>query len=179
MLFEHWGATPDEIAGPAVGDDLVPDATVIATRSIDCDAPPAEVYPWLAQMGFGKAGWYSYDWLDNLGRKSATEIRPEWQVTEGDPVPGGPIAFTAAIARPAEAFVLAVQRKRIDFTLAFDLRPDGTGTRLVSRVRIRLRFPGGRLLERLVLGPGDGIMVRKQLLELRKRTARSPATPVP
>ena len=43
---------------------------------IDCDARPAEVYPWLAQMGFGKAGWYSYDWLDNLGRKSATEIVP-------------------------------------------------------------------------------------------------------
>ena len=172
MLFEHWGATPEEIAGPVVGDDLIPDATLITTRSIDCDGPPADVYPWLAQMGFGKAGWYSYDWLDNLGRRSATEIRPEWQVAEGEPVPGGPVAFRAAVARPGEAFVLGFQRPRIDFTLAFDLRPSDDGTRLVTRVRSRLRFPGGRLVERLGLGPGDGVMVRKQLLELRKRTAR-------
>jgi hypothetical protein len=172
MLFETWGATQAEITEPVVGDELIPDATLVATRAIDCDARPAEVYPWLAQMGFGKAGWYSYDWLDNLGRKSATEIVPAWQVIEGEPVPGGPIAFTAAIARPGEAFVLAIQRNLLDFTLAFDLRPDGDGTRLVSRVRARLRFPGGRVVERFGLGPGDGIMVRKQLLELQKRTAR-------
>ena len=172
MLFQHWGARPEEIEGPFVGDELVPDATLLATRSISLDAPPGRVYPWLAQMGFGKAGWYSYDWLDNLGRKSAAEIVPAWQVIEGEPVPGGPIAFTAAIARPGEAFVLAIQRNLLDFTLAFDLRPDGEGTRLVSRVRARLRFPGGRAVERFGLGPGDGIMVRKQLLELQKRTAR-------
>ncbi|MEM9203763.1 MAG: hypothetical protein AAGC53_19140 [Actinomycetota bacterium] len=172
MLFEHWGATPAEIEGAVVGDDVIPDATLIATRSIDCDASPDAVYPWLAQMGFGKAGWYSYDLLDNLGRRSATEIRPHWQVAEGEPVPGGAIAFTAVIARPGEAFVLALQRRRIDFTLAFDLRPVDSGTRLVTRVRSRLRFPGGRLIERLGLGPGDGVMVRKQLLELQKRTAR-------
>ena len=172
MLFQHWGARPEEIEGPFVGDELVPDATLLATRSISLDAPPGRVYPWLAQMGFGKAGWYSYDWLDNLGRKSATEIVPAWQVIEGEPIPGGPVAFTAAIARPGEAFVLAIQRNLLDFTLAFDLRPDGEGTRLVSRVRARLRFPGGRIIERFGLGPGDGIMVRKQLLELQKRTAR-------
>ena len=82
------------------------------------------------------------------------------------------MAFTAAVARPGEAFVLGFQRTRIDFTLAFDLRAAGDGTRLVTRVRSRLRFPGGRLVERFGLGPGDGIMVRKQLLELQKRTAR-------
>lgn len=61
MLLQHWGARPDEIGGSFVGDDLVPDATLLATRSISLAAPPAEVYRWLAQMGFGKAGWYSYD----------------------------------------------------------------------------------------------------------------------
>ncbi len=170
MLWQHWGARPDEIGGPFVGDELVPDATLLATRSISLAAPPAEVYPWLAQMGFGKAGWYSYDWLDNLGRRSATEIRDDWQVAEGDEIPGGPIAFTAPIARPGEAFVLAVLRKRIGFTLAYDLRPEGDGTRLVTRLRVRLRFPGGRLVERFGLGPGDGMMVRRQLLGLQQRT---------
>ena len=170
MLLQHWGARPDEIDGPFVGDELVPDATLLATRSISLDAAPSEVYPWLAQMGFGKAGWYSYDWLDNLGRRSATEIRPEWQVDEGDEIPGGPIDFTAPVARPGEAFVLAMLRRRIGFTLAYDLRPEGTGTRLVTRLRVRLRFPGGRLIERLVLGPGDGVMVRRQLLGIRALT---------
>ena len=171
MLFEQWGARPEEIDGPVAGDDLVPDATLLATRSISLDAPPNEVYPWLAQMGFGKAGWYSYDWLDNLGRRSATEIRPDWQVQEGEPVPGGPIAFLAAVARPAEAFVLAIDRPRLAFTLVYDLRGEGAGTRLVTRLRARLRYPGGRLIERGLLGPGDGVMVRRQLLGLQMRTA--------
>jgi hypothetical protein len=170
VLFEHWGARPDEIDGDVVGDELVHDATLIATRSITLGAPPADVFPWLAQMGFGKAGWYSYDWLDNLGRRSATLIRPEWQVSEGDPVPGGPIAFSAPIVRPAEAFVLAIDRPRLGFTLAYELRPEAGGTRLVTRLRARIRYPGGRLVERFVLGPGDGIMVRRQLLGLRART---------
>ena len=90
MFLQHWGSRPDEIASGIVGDDLVPNATLIATRSISLDAPPSDVYPWLAQMGFGKAGWYSYDWLDNLGRRSATTIRDEWQAKEGDDIPGGP-----------------------------------------------------------------------------------------
>ena len=173
MLFQHWGARPEEIEGPFVGDELLPDATLLATRSISLDAPPGRVYPWLAQMGFGKAGWYSYDWLDNLGRRSATEIRDDWQVEEGGEIPGGPITFTAPIARPGTSFVLAVLRPRIGFTLAYELRPEGDGTRLVTRLRVRLRVPGGRLIEQLILGPGDGIMVRRQLLGLAARTANN------
>lgn len=179
MLLEHWGARPDEIGGPFVGDDLVPDATLLATRSVSLEAPPAEVYPWLAQMGFGKAGWYSYDWLDNLGRRSATEIRPDWQVQEGDDIPGGPIRFHAAIARPGDAFVMTIERPRLGFALSYELRPEGGGTRLVTRLRARIRVPGGRLVERLVLGPGDGVMVRRQLLGLRQRTERSSRIPAP
>ena len=58
-------------------------------------------------MGFGRAGWYSYDWLDNLGRRSATRIHPEWQdVGAGDPIPAGPIDFVAAVVERPTAFVL-------------------------------------------------------------------------
>jgi len=175
VLFENWGATPDEIAGPVVGDDLCPDARVIATRCITLAAPPAEVFPWLRQMGFGRAGWYSYDWLDNLGRRSATSINPDWQdVEKGSRVPAGPMSFDAAIVEPPRALVLRVgtgdtTKRRVQFTLAYELRPVPDGTRLVTRVRIRLNVPGGRLFERFVLGPGDGLMVRKQLLNLRAR----------
>ena len=173
MFLQHWGSRPDEIASGVIGDDLVPNATLIATRSISLDAPPSDVYPWLAQMGFGKAGWYSYDWLDNLGRRSATTIRDEWQAKEGDDIPGGPITFNAPIARPGEAFVLALLRPRIGFTLAYELRTEAARTRLVTRLRVRLRVPGGRLVENVGLGPGDGVMVRRQLLGLHDRLSSS------
>lgn len=179
MLFQHWGATPDEIAGPVVGDHLIPEAGLVATRSIALTAPPAEVWPWLVQMGFRRAGWYSYDWIDNLGRTSATRIHPEWQgIAQGDPVPAGPMEFEAAVVDEPNAFVLAVPDRgfllrRVAFTLAFDLREDGTGgTRLVTRVRSRIDLPFGAIVERWLLGPGDGVMVRRQLLTIRDRTSR-------
>ncbi len=105
MFLERWGATDDEVEGPLAGDSLVPDAQMIATRSIDIAAPPAEVFPWLVQMGFGRAGWYSYDWIDNLGRRSADRIHPEWQdLAEGDEVPAGPTHFIAAVVDTPTAF---------------------------------------------------------------------------
>ena len=182
MIFQHWGATPEEVAAPLPGDDLCPDARLVATRAISLAAAPGEVFPWLVQMGFGRAGWYSYDLLDNLGRRSARRIHPEWQsLAEGDLVPGGPIAFRAAVVDPGRAIVLAVTGRkgrigRIAFTLAYVLQSDNGGTRLVSRVRARADLPGGRLAERLLLGPGDGIMVRRQLLNIEKRTASSDVT---
>lgn len=75
----NWGATPEEITSTVVGDDLCADARVIATRCITIAAPPHDVFPWIRQMGFVRAGWYSFDWIDNLGRNSARRIHPEWQ----------------------------------------------------------------------------------------------------
>ena len=175
MFLQNWGATPDETTGSVVGDDLCSDARVVATRCITLSAPPAAVFPWLRQMGFRRAGWYSYDWLDNLGRRSATAINPDWQdVVTGSRVPAGPMSFEATIVDPPRAFVLRVgtgdtTRQRVQFVLAYELRDVPAGTRLVTRVRIRLNVPGGRLLERVVLGPGDGVMVRRQLLNLARR----------
>ncbi len=174
MILQSWGASPEEIKGPVIGDDLCPAATLVATRSISIPARPEEIFPWIRQMGFGRAGWYSYDWLDNLGRKSATVIHDEWQhINTGDAVPAGPISFTAAIVEAPRAFVLEVksgkaESPRLHFTLAYDLRKTDTGTRLVTRMRSHIDLPGGKLIERLLLGPGDGVMVRRQLLNLRK-----------
>jgi hypothetical protein len=182
MFLDSWGATPEEVAGPVAGDALLPDARLVATRSIDLERPPIEVLPWLEQIGYGRAGWYSYDWIDNLGRRSADRIHPEWQGIEaGDPIPAGPIQFTAAIVeRPSSAtdgaaFVMQLPRRRIakhtiDFVLAFDLRTSGHGSRLVTRVRSTIDGRRGSLIERCLLGPGDGIMVRRQLINLQRRT---------
>lgn len=179
MIFQFWGATPEEIQSPVVGDDLCPSATLVATRSITISAPPQDVFPWIRQMGFGRAGWYSYDWLDNLGRKSATSIHDEWQTVEaGDKVPSGPISFTAAIVEAPRHFVLEIKSlgkksPKLHFTLAYELRDDLQGTRLVTRMRSHISVPLGSLFEKLILGPGDGLMLRRQLLTIRQNASKT------
>src|SRR5687767_14587951 len=71
-----WGATEQEVGSPLPGDDLVPRPTFRATRAITINASPERVWPWLVQVGLGRAGWYSYDLLDNLGRRSSRRILP-------------------------------------------------------------------------------------------------------
>jgi hypothetical protein len=177
MIFQYWGATSEEIQSSVIGDDLCADATLIATRSITIKALPQDVFPWIRQMGFGRAGWYSYDWLDNLGRKSATRVHEEWQSVEsGDTVPSGPISFTAAIVEAPRLFVLEIKSlgkkaPKLHFTLAYELRDDPQGTRLVTRMRSHIKLPFGFLFEKLILGPGDGIMLRRQLLTINKHAS--------
>ena len=70
-----WGRRAED-TGPLPGDDIVDETTAIETRSIDINASPEEVWPWLVQMGYGRAGWYSYDALDT-NMPSTKVIRPE------------------------------------------------------------------------------------------------------
>lgn len=74
-----WGATPDEVAAAMPGDDLRPRAQYRSTRAITVDARPEEIWPWLVQVGYRRAGWYANDLLDNFARPSAREIHPELQ----------------------------------------------------------------------------------------------------
>jgi hypothetical protein len=81
----HWGATDEEVTGPYPGAALVPDGKRGATMAVTIEAPPEQIWPWLVQMGGDRAGWYSWDRLDNAGRPSAHEVHPEWQdLHEGD-----------------------------------------------------------------------------------------------
>lgn len=165
-----WGATEAEIAATMVGDDHVPDAMFRATRSISILAPPASVFAWLRQMGFRRAGWYSYDWIDNFGKESARAIHPEWQcLVAGDLVPAGPISFTASTVDPDRAFCIVQVSRLVRFSLAFELHAEDLGTRLVSRARANLDFPGGSMIAKALLEPGDGLMVRRQLLGIKER----------
>ena len=72
--WQHrWGATDEDVCRAMPGDDLVP-AAASTTRAITIAAPPEQVWPWLVQLGYGRAGWYSYDWIDNDSRPSADRI---------------------------------------------------------------------------------------------------------
>ena len=66
---------------------------------------------------------------------------------------------------------------RLHFTLAYELRDDPQGTRLVTRMRSRIRLPLGSLIGKLILGPGDGIMLRRQLLTIEKNASKSSSEP--
>ena len=82
-LLRHWhrtwGATATEVAATMPGDDLLPQAQYRCTRAIDIDAPPRDVWPWLVQVGYRRAGWYAGDLLDNFARPSVRRIVPELQ----------------------------------------------------------------------------------------------------
>jgi hypothetical protein len=75
----RWGATDEEVTGPFPGAEFVPDGQRAATMAVTIDAPPHEVWPWLVQLGGDRGGWYSWDRLDNGGRRSAMTVHPEWQ----------------------------------------------------------------------------------------------------
>ncbi|HLI50848.1 MAG TPA: hypothetical protein VKU87_03575, partial [Thermomicrobiaceae bacterium] len=75
----RWGATDEEVRKPYPGDMLIPGGTRSATMATTIDVAPEHVWPWLVQMGTDRAGWYSWDGLDNWGQASADRIHPEWQ----------------------------------------------------------------------------------------------------
>ena len=87
--YLHYGATGGEPIEALPGDDLLPAADLVATRAVTIQATPDRVWPWIAQLGQGRGGFYSYDRLENLVGcevESADRIHPEWQdVTVGDP----------------------------------------------------------------------------------------------
>jgi len=88
--WRSWGVDGEDVVRELPGDQLVPGAPVLDTRSIEIDAPPSDVWPWLLQMGYGRAGWYSYDTIDMVGA-SSRRIVPEWQsLAIGDVVPTHP-----------------------------------------------------------------------------------------
>ncbi len=66
----RWGATADEVRSAMPGDDVIPRAQFNATRAITVDAPPERVWPWIVQLGYGRAGFYTYDLIDNASQRA-------------------------------------------------------------------------------------------------------------
>jgi hypothetical protein len=173
-----WGATPDEAARPLPGDDLLDAADIVATRAIGIEAPPSAIWPWLVQMGPGRAGAYTYDWIENLfglNLHSAERIHAEWQnLKVGDVLrsredrPG----MRVEILDPERT--LSNGSEAGDWVWTFVLVPKAGTTRLISRNRIALKgAAAGQRLGSLVMEPGSLIMERKMLLGIKRRAERS------
>jgi hypothetical protein len=171
----RWGATAGEVAAPMPGDGLVARPAFRATRAITIDAPPAAVWPWIVQLGFGRAGWYSYDLFDNAARPSAERILDEYQhPAVGDWVPmaatvSETTAFRIAELDPARSLLWT----KPSSTWAWTLTPVGNGgTRLVTRLAEAYSWrtaPATALLSLVLCEFGDFPMMRKMLRGIRRR----------
>lgn len=189
----RWGATDAEVGRSLPGDELVPNPKWEATHAITIHAPAAEVWPWLVQMGQGRGGFYSYDWLENLfglNIHNADRIIPEFQNLQvGDIVRlypgGGPAVSVLEPGRALVLFGLIDPRTGRSFnpkdelpdnyfatSWGFYLDPiDERSTRLIERFRIGWDPPSflNTLSNRVALEPISFVMERKMLLGIKQR----------
>ncbi|MGQ0846484.1 MAG: polyketide cyclase [Sporichthyaceae bacterium] len=157
MIADRWGVTVAEVGRHYPCDDLVARPAWSAWRGVDVAAPPSAVWPWVAQLRLAP---YSYDWIDNLGRRSPRDLRGL-----PDPVPGDP--FTAAAGRPIGRVTACEPGVHLTGTIL------GTAMSYVlvpiseARSRLLLKLVGARFRP---LGPvlcaGDLVMARRQLRTL-------------
>ncbi|MFZ5895874.1 MAG: hypothetical protein ACOY0T_32765 [Myxococcota bacterium] len=188
----HWGLTEAEGNAPRVGDELVPRPRWQWTHAIEIEAPAEDVWPWVAQLGADRAGFYSYQFLENLvgcKLRNAETIHPRWAVKEGGTLSLHPNVppLKVVFLLPGHGFVAhagpdpdSVSREKpwVAASWGFFVDPRGAGRcRFVSRYRCassddlatRLAF-GAALME-----PIGFAMDRRMLLGVRERVMRQKA----
>ncbi len=192
--YRRWGANEAEVQAAMPGDEYVPRPRSDITCAININASTSEVWKWIAQIGCQRAGWYSYDLLDNGGMPSADRIIPEYQQLEiGDVVKAmtqGAFGFPVAAIEPGRRLTLGGTmntatgqgadpndpglKSYFSGDLTFLLKPlDAHRARLVFRMRTG--WNPSRLntfAYRVMLEPISFVMMRKMLLGLRERAER-------
>lgn len=180
-----WGATESEVNATLFGDDILKVSQGQTTRAITIHAPATYIWQWLIQIGQGRGGFFSYDWLENLfglDIHTIKEIVPAYQnLNVGDEIrfgKNGPIYLVAAL-EPQHALILRMpdQETRAfpdpnapnyyDATWGFILRPmDANTTRLIIRGRGATNTRMGRLMNEII-APITFIMEQKMLRTLK------------
>ncbi len=191
--MSSWGATTTEAAEVLPGDEIVGEPKYRTTHAVTVRAPVEQVWPWLVQLGQGRGGMYSYDWLENLAglrMHSADRIVPELQqLAVGDVVrlvpegtqPG--LGFVVARLEPPHLLVLgpgSTRQEAIEGHLpypswTFLLRPlDERSSRLVVRFQSDFEPTArGWLMNKYALEPVHFVMERKMLLGIKERAERA------
>ena len=153
MIGLNWGATSAERAEEMPCDTLVEGTATRADRAISIDAPPAIVFAWLCQL---RVAPYSYDLIDNFGRRSPRCRDRALEKLE----PGQRFMTLFTLHSFVDCTHITLRTQRVAVTYA--VQPQGAGTRL----HVRVLFDGPRLMGRLAAF-GDLVMMRKQLLTLK------------
>jgi hypothetical protein len=193
--YLRWGASHEECAKVLPGDELISQADLVATRAITVRTPREQLWPWIAQMGQGRGGLYSYDFLENLvgcDMHSADSVMPEWQdVAPGDPFRLHPeVALEVVAVEPKRALVIrggvpvGDAAPPYDFTWAFVLEdpepgqaPSGATTPFgATRLLVRERYGYTRRWAALLVEPVEAVsfvMSRKMLRGIKERAEGS------
>ncbi len=173
--FWRAAATEDERTRPMPGDELVETPAYETTRATTMRARPSEIWPWLSQMGRGRGGLYSVDWLDRLfgilDARSATALLPEWQeLRPGDVIPVGRTGWPVHAVDRERSLVLRIEAGDALVSNSWGLYPlDPETTRLVFRVRATLPMRLRARLKLALLGPPELVMSNAQLRGIRRR----------
>ncbi len=197
-LGRTYGSTAAERQAALPGDGLISKPSAVTDHAITIHAPPERVWPWLVQMGWGRAGWYTARWVDRLlfpaNGPSAERIVPELQHIEiGTFIPDGAPETECGLyveqLEPDRALVLRSNshlpmswrsRASVDWSWAFVLSPVGRGQDALTRFHFRSRWATSpwwmTLGGRLVIVPADFVMSRDMLRGVRRRAERHGAT---
>lgn len=184
---QRWGATDEEVRRRLPGDEEIPQPTVQSTRAITVAAPPQDVWPWIAQIGYvgyGRAGWYAFDFWDaNAGRgRSSWRLLPQAQRLQVG-LRIGEEGFTVRSFQANKHLVLAYHYPQVEWVLkeglwpkfgecsfVFVLQPtNDQGTRLLVRTRFTLGGLGIHLLWWPFFEVGDFLQQWRMLPGVKRR----------
>ena len=170
----NWGATREEVARTLPGDESVPNPTWNATRAVTVSATPEQIWPWLVQIGWGRAGWYGYDWADNGMHPSTWKILPEHQSMEiGKDFPMSPATKMYCVAFDEPRWMLWKGSAKGGTWLWYLDPIDDTHTRLITRMRDRYHWNNPiRLGPQLAVDLFDWPFMRKCMLGVKARAER-------
>ena len=166
MIGDRWGVSAHEVARHYPCDDFVTTPVLSAWRGVTVRCAPAALWPWVAQIRLGP---YSYDWIDNLGRRSPQQLR-------GLPEPEPGERFTSAFAGRPLGRILSVSAPEqltawiAGAVMSYVLVPQAGTTRLL----LKIVMARGRIVAPLV-SVGDLVMARRQLLNLKRLAEQSAA----
>ncbi|MEO5711307.1 MAG: hypothetical protein ABIQ59_15975 [Nocardioidaceae bacterium] len=163
MIGDRWGVSEDETALPYACDVLAPSPTLSAWRGVTVRADPGSVWPWLGQI---RAAPYSYDWIDNLGRRSPRRLLGLPEPRVGDP-------FTTVGGRELGRIVAVDSGRQVTGTIlgahmSYLLVPTQPG---VTRLLLKVVMATQRWVAPAV-SVGDLVMARRQLLNLKALAER-------
>ncbi len=170
-----WGATKVEATRPLPSDEIVKKTHFVATRAVTIQATPAEVWKWILQIGSGRAGWYSLDWIDNGGKESSWEILPEFQKIEADDfvpfTPDQKNGMWVKDFKPTEHILWWDQKGKASWLWQLTETASGQ-TRLLTRLRTQYDFSFPWVIYYILYDLGDIIMMRKCMLGLKARAEK-------
>ena len=172
----RWGSTAEEVGRAMPGDALLPPGARSTTRAITINATPRDVFPWLLQIGYGRGGWYSYDWIDNDGERSVDRIDPALQrLAVGDRIPMLP-GFGPVVREIQPDHHILSGGDADTWCLLVEPISDGR-SRLVSRWRQDWPKTLGTYVWTLISDPGAFVMEQKMLRTIRRLAESSVGRP--